>query len=275
MALNSNQFTQSPTVGDLDLQFPGSVISVQVYASEASALVAGRAVKVVDSAGGVPKVTAIAANTDKVAGFIVRNLKDQDFPAGSRLELAQFGSVMYMTASGAISREGEVEYDYSTGKVGAAAGVNPVVGIAVDKAAADGDVIRVQIMAPEAVDARTVFSVRNTVTLAEINAGKVIVPAVTGKKVRVLNYIARVSGGFAATTSVDLQSSTTGTKVTALAVAGLTNGAVLQPTSSNTTLGAGFGADLEVSEGLKVANTGSAATTGTSITYTVTYQYVA
>lgn len=118
------------------------------------------------------------------------------------------------------------------------------------------------------------FTYNVTATLAEINAGKVIIAAKTGKKIRVVNYIARVVGAFAANTSVDLQSGTTGTKVTAIARAGLTDGAILMPSSANTTLGAGFGANLETGESLKVVNVGTAATTATSITFTVTAAYV-
>ena len=118
------------------------------------------------------------------------------------------------------------------------------------------------------------FSYVVTATLAEINAGKVIIAAKTGKKIRVVDYIARVAGAFGANTSVDLQSGTTGTKVTAIARAGLTDGAILMPSSANTTLGAGFGADLEVGESLKVVNVGTTATTATSIKFTVTAAYV-
>lgn len=118
------------------------------------------------------------------------------------------------------------------------------------------------------------FTYEVTATLAEINAGKEIIAAKTGKSIKVVNYTAKVSGTFADTTSVDLESGTTGTKVTALAVAGLTDGAVLFPTSANNTLGAGFATSLEVGESLKVTNTGTAATGGTSITFTVTAAYV-
>lgn len=118
------------------------------------------------------------------------------------------------------------------------------------------------------------FSYNVTATLAEINAGKVIVPAKTGKKIRVTGYIARSVGAFGANTSVDLESTTSHTKVTAIARAGLTDGAILMPSSTNTTLGAGFGADLESGESLSVVNVGSTATTATSMTFTVTGAYV-
>ncbi len=295
MTISPNQFAMQTVQGDLDLQFLGGVITVQVSANQATALIAGQAVKLEDSAGGVPKVLALAANTESSFGFVVRNLKDQTFPAGSLMEVALQGSVMQMTAGAAIARGAKIEVVNSTKKVITNAGTNPVAGFALDKAAADGDLIRVWVLTPSyelsqvigdvaglqaALDVLTANDVAQlqtfkvTATTAEINSGKEIVPAVTGKKIRVVNYAARVSGNFAATTSVDLQSGTAGTKVTALGVTGLTTGAILMPSSSNTTLGAGFAADLETSQNLVVANTGSAATTGTSITFTVTAQYV-
>ena len=143
MAINPNQFALEPVQGEVDMTVQGQVVSAQVYASEATALVAGQAVKLIDSAGGVPTVTACTSNTDPVFGFVIRNAKDINFAAGDRLEVALNGVLLYMTAGGAIARGGAVEQVYSTQKVIASAGLNPTVGYAFDKAAADGDLIRV------------------------------------------------------------------------------------------------------------------------------------
>lgn len=296
MSLSPNQFNMIAVAGDLDLKFAGSVITARVSAntSGGTALVAGQAVKMEDATGGVPPVLALTANTQSAFGFVIRTLQNQNFPTGHAVEVAMAGSVMNMVAGAAIARGAKLEVVYTTNKVITNAGTNPVCGFALDKAAADGDIIRVYILSPSyelgqviadisglqaALDVLTANDVNSlqtfkvTATTAEINAGKEIVPAVTGKKIRVVNYAARVVGNFAATTSVDLQDSAA-TKVTALGVTGLTNGAVMMPTTANTTLGAGFAADLLTSSNLVVANTGSAATTGTSITFTVTAQYV-
>ncbi len=131
----------------IDLEgFGSNVISAAVSADQVTALVAGQPVKIENSAGGVPKVLALAANADSTAGFVGYNLKDISYPANARCELALAGTVMYMTAGGAISRWGNVEVVYTTNKVIAAGGTNPVVGIAFDKAAADGDLIRVMVL---------------------------------------------------------------------------------------------------------------------------------
>ncbi len=146
MALNQNQFAQTAVQGMMDLEgFGSNVLAARVSHSLVTALVPGQAVKVENTAGGPPVITALTANSDIPAGFVPYNLKDVSYPADARAELAIGGSVMYMTAGGAIARWGQVEVVYTTNKVIAAAGVNPVCGFAIDKAAADGDLIRVYI----------------------------------------------------------------------------------------------------------------------------------
>lgn len=145
MALNINQFGMTQVQGAPDLQFNGSVISGQVEASQATAIVAGQALKLVDNASPIPQFLAATANTDKIFGFALRNLKDPSFEAGERLEVAMGGTVMYMTAGAAIVRGKQVEIVFGTVKVITYAGVNTIVGYALDKAAADGDLIRVFI----------------------------------------------------------------------------------------------------------------------------------
>lgn len=287
MAINPNMFAMETVQGQLDLSLISSVITCEVSASQAVALVAGQAVKLEDSAGGLPKVLALAGNTDPSFGVVLRNLKDMDYPANARVEVALASSTVYMTAGAAIARGAKVEFVNASKKVITAAGVNPVLGFALDKASNDGDLIRVYILTPATTSPETIADIaglqdvldvtvrtaRVTATLAEINAGKTIVAGVAGKKIRVVGYVARVSGNFTTTTSVDLQDESA-TKVTALGVAGLTTGAILQPSSANTTLGAGFAADLATGEDLVVANVGTAAGGGTSITFTVQYALI-
>ena len=94
--MEMNQFNISQVQGALDLQ-NGYVISCVVDAAETTQIVAGQAVKLATTGGGTPKVLAVTAATDKVFGFVVRNLKDISRGAGETLEIALAGSVMYMT----------------------------------------------------------------------------------------------------------------------------------------------------------------------------------
>lgn len=274
MALNSNQFKIQPVQGEMDMQVPGTVITCQVDAAQATALVAGQAVKLATTAGGVPKVLSLATDYEGVFGFVSRNPKDADYSASKAVEIATNDSWMYMTASGAITRGSRVVAVTASNKVAAYANDSAtIIGMAMDTAAADGDLIRVAISTPSAVS-NALRTINFTATLAEINAGKVVIPGVAGKQLRIDDFIERVTGAFATGTSVNLQSDATGVIVEASAEAGLTNGAVLIPGTANVTLGAGFGALLPAGEGLKVVNVGSAQTGGTSINWTVSYAFV-
>lgn len=147
--LNQNQFKPTPIQGQLDLMFNPNTISGQVYASEATALVPGQAVKIVDSDSGVPTVTTCTADTDDVFGFVNYNLKNPTFPAGTVLEISNFrGNVMYMTASAAISKNAKVMIVVASQKVATATSGKTIIGRALDKASADGDLIRVEIDLP-------------------------------------------------------------------------------------------------------------------------------
>lgn len=149
MTQNVNQFAQTAEQGFLDLQNGmNNIIECQVASAETGSIVAGEAVKIQDSAGGLPKVLKLTANTDKTLGFAVFNGKDPSLEALDVVSVALNGTVMWMTAGAAIARMAKLEVVYSTKKVITSAGTNPVVGYALDKAAADGDLIRVLITTP-------------------------------------------------------------------------------------------------------------------------------
>lgn len=149
MALNQNQFTQATVQGQMDLKFQPSVLSCQIDTTSAGALPAGQAVKIVDSAGGIPKVVECAADTDDVFGFLIYDMRRATFEVGDKVEVAALrGNVMYMTASAAIARNAKVAIVVASDKVVTATTTKVVVGRALDKAAADGDLIRVVIDLP-------------------------------------------------------------------------------------------------------------------------------
>lgn len=148
MTQSQNQFAQTAEKGTVDLDgLPTNVLSCQVSFSELSDIVDGQAIKIEDSAGGVPKVLALDALTDNIDGYVVKTQKQSTYVAGDRLQVAIDGTVMVMEANGAIARRGEVEVAGlgTTAKVAPALGTNTKGGIALDKASADGDLIRVYI----------------------------------------------------------------------------------------------------------------------------------
>lgn len=144
-----NQFTETPIVGMLDLKFNPDTVSVQIDSSQSGALLAGAAVKIVDSADGVPKVVGCAANTDQVLGFINFDIKSQSFVAGSRCEISMSQNVVYLVATGAIARGAQVTLDLTyVGGVQSANSGDRIVGWAYDKAAGPGQIFRVFVKTP-------------------------------------------------------------------------------------------------------------------------------
>lgn len=111
-----------------------------------------------------------------------------------------------------------------------------------------------------------------TASLAEINAGKTLIAGVTGKVITVLDYKAHVVGNFSTTTAVVVED-TSGSPVLIAtnAVSVLTSGNILNEKTANVTMGAGYLAALAAGNGVVVANSGSAATGGTSITFRILY----
>lgn len=148
---NVNAFAQSPQLGMIDLRFDGNTVSVQIDTSQATALYAGAAVKIVDSADGVPKVIGCSAAADEVLGFINYNIKNKTFVAGDAAEISMAGNVIYLYATAAIARGIQVVLDLTTnGGVGpvSGSGGEDIVGWAYDKASAAGQLIRVFLKTP-------------------------------------------------------------------------------------------------------------------------------
>ena len=139
----SNQFAQSVEKGQVDLKMSIGTISCQVYASESTALVPGQAVKLIDSTGGVPKVTAVTADTDAIFGFVNFTFKNATFPALAAVEISIENNVLYLESSAAIARGAKVMYVVTGQKVATGTNGKTLVGYAFDKATASGQFIRI------------------------------------------------------------------------------------------------------------------------------------
>lgn len=146
---SSNQFKQSGEKGLLDMRFNPSVMSVEIDVTSAGGLLPSQAVKMIDSAGGIPKVVECATDADDIFGFIVYDIKSRGFSAYDKCEIAfGSGSIMYMEAAAAIGRNAKVEIVVVGQKVAPATSGKIVVGRALDKALAAGQLIRVMIRLP-------------------------------------------------------------------------------------------------------------------------------
>jgi hypothetical protein len=153
MALSMNQFALEAVKGMMDLSVGvKSVLACQIDSSSAGGLVAGQAVKLVDVDGGIPNVVECSGASDDVFGFIAYNIKDKSFASGDKVEICMGRSgVMYMEASAAIAVNAEVMIVVSGQKVATATSTNRVIGRALDKATASGELIRVMVDLPGAV----------------------------------------------------------------------------------------------------------------------------
>lgn len=145
MTQNLNQFAQSTEQGILDLAFNSNVFSCRIDPASVAKFASGTAVKLTDAAGKVMLVEKATIGED-IFGFIVYSIKKSIPVAGDLIEVAFSGSVMQMTASEAIARGVNVEIVSASDKVAPAdTTAATIVGKAIDKAAADGDLIRVMI----------------------------------------------------------------------------------------------------------------------------------
>lgn len=147
-----NQFGMNVIKGMTDLRSGQPTISCQVGSGEAGTLVPGQAVKMVDSVGGVPKVIAVAADTDDIFGFIAFDQKSSSYVAGDRLEVVHGrGGFIYLEAGAALARNAEVQYVVAGAKVITAVSTKRIAGRSMDKATAAGQIIRVAVDLPGAI----------------------------------------------------------------------------------------------------------------------------
>lgn len=147
--VTSNQFEQSPIVGQLDLRFNTESVSAEIASTVTETLRAGQAVKVADIAGGVPKLLPCAANDEEVFGFINYDIKNSTFRASDKVQVSRDANVIYLEATTVIPRLAEVTVDIAAvGGVAAAATGNTIVGYAYDSAVAIGDLVRVVLRTP-------------------------------------------------------------------------------------------------------------------------------
>jgi hypothetical protein len=160
--LNPNQFAEVPFLGMLDQRYNYNTKEAQVDSTQSGTIYAGQAMKFpsVPVNGGVMSLVACTSNTDACQGFIVYDIKNQgyqaavaepsyNFGSNSHFEIAQGGDVIYLYATGVITRGAEVCLDVSSpGGVQATGNSATVVGWAMDGASASGTLIRVELKTP-------------------------------------------------------------------------------------------------------------------------------
>lgn len=148
--LSQNQFAQTPFVGVVDLSIGSTnVIACQIDVSAGTNVYTpGQFVKIVaNTSGGLPKVIGCSAKNDHAFGAIRFNVKDINYGAGQNCEVAMFGTVIWLYATGAITQFAEVCLDTtSNAGVQATGNTATIVGTAIDGAAAAATLIRVMLV---------------------------------------------------------------------------------------------------------------------------------
>jgi len=114
------------------------------------------------------------------------------------------------------------------------------------------------------------LSVYKRFTIAEVNAGAVLVAAIPGHKLRLIDArMTAIGGAVGATTTVDILATLAGVsrKLLAVAIAALTQSAVVRAGAANAVVladGASFTAN-DVNTALTINKTGATATTATHV----------
>lgn len=146
MAQSLNQFKQTVERGQVAyLNCDSFKMSAVVDSSEVGTLKAGDAVKIVTTSKGIPHIVKVGNSDTACFGVIVFNaVKNDGIVAGDRVEVAFTGAFIYMVASAAINAGAALDYAYSTGKV-ATANSGLGIGVALEAAGADGDLIAVYV----------------------------------------------------------------------------------------------------------------------------------
>lgn len=146
MALSINQFALTTEVGTK--VGSSGVITAQFYSASASDTIAAGEFVVLSATtnGQVTKVAKGSGLTDGYVGVVLTDPMKETFAVGDKVTVAMRGTVAMAKASAAITCGAKLQYAYASGKVATvAASANTIVGIALEDAAADGDLIRVMV----------------------------------------------------------------------------------------------------------------------------------
>lgn len=113
-------------------------------------------------------------------------------------------------------------------------------------------------------------------TLAEINAGKVLIPP-SQRTIQLISIHLLVAGTFAALTDIRLSDITaagaTANDILTMVAAQLGDGLVHSHLTGTNVLGAAFWASLVAGSGLQVRKTGATGTGGTTIKFNIVFVY--
>lgn len=147
--LSQNQFTMSTLKGTLD---SGTSLTCQYHSADpADAIAAGEFVMLADVASSLaPAVSVVKKGVDRASpylGLVLTNPLKAAWLPGDKLEVAILGTIAMVEAASAIASGASLGYDPAQpGKVIGAGPGESVVGIAMEKASAAGQLIRCLVL---------------------------------------------------------------------------------------------------------------------------------
>lgn len=148
MTQNINQFGITPEAGDAVFA-PVQPLNVRLASTAGSNIVAGTFVKAVGTVGDVILVAPSSATDTAYLGVVKRNIRSMPVNAGDIVGVLGLGSIVYITASGAITANTLVEV-VAGGQVKASAGANPTVGVCLNNVA-NGELAMIQLLPATAI----------------------------------------------------------------------------------------------------------------------------
>lgn len=118
-----------------------------------------------------------------------------------------------------------------------------------------------------------VYSAYGSLTLAQVNSGTTIVPAVTGRTLKIVGFLLEAVGGSFATCTAVQVDDTAGTPTVGISapIAALTSGAIVTEMTGASITFTTFLSALTANQGLQILKTGSSCTGPTSLSYRVYY----
>jgi hypothetical protein len=132
----------------------GFACTIDPSLSSSTPLLPAQAVVLVNQSGGTadsPFIVTPAGAGDDILGFAINNLRYQGGYASQQIDIAIAGMVMIMEASGALDAGIRVGINSSVQIVDATSGVHGTlnqIGILLDQAVSEGDLVRVMILVP-------------------------------------------------------------------------------------------------------------------------------
>lgn len=156
-----NQFNQTPIKGNSATKVNLNTLPVTIDPNSTNTLIPGDAVYLTTTTANQIYVDKCTVGIQPF-GYILYNLKTDQFIANSRVEIGLAGTIMFAEAGATITRGQALEYQPNAIATGPlmlpSAGINPVSAVALDNASSNGSIFRMMILwQPETPD-QAVFS---------------------------------------------------------------------------------------------------------------------